>query len=198
MDEVEDLLKIILQCQSAKRLSYAALFQEFLQIDPHHASVEQLKQTTDRLKLCIENDATMEKDDWLTLLMTHYIEPQLPLQPVFIYDFPASQAALARIQAGNNTPLAARFEVYVQGVELANGFHELSCPLEQRQRFMNDLNHRKKAGYPSVPIDERLLAALEHGLPDCAGVALGIDRLILLAAKKDALHEVMAFPFDYA
>jgi lysyl-tRNA synthetase class 2 len=197
MDEVEDLLKIILNCQPAQRLSYAELFQKFLQIDPHLISIEQLKQTVPRFKLCVENLSNMEKDDWLNLLMTHCIEPQLPTCPVFIYDFPASQAALARIRPGD-PPLAARFEVYVHGLELANGFHELSSPSEQRQRFMDDLSQRKRAGYPLVPVDERLLAALAHGLPDCSGVALGIDRLILLAAKKDTLDEVLAFPLDRA
>ncbi|MES2998490.1 MAG: EF-P lysine aminoacylase EpmA [Pseudomonadota bacterium] len=197
MDEVEALLKIILDCQSAQRFTYAALFQQYLQIDPHQASVEELKKTLQGSNHTTENLYNMEKDDWLNLLMTHSIEPQLPKHPVFIYDFPASQAALARIRPGN-PPLAERFEVYIQGLELANGFHELNDAQEQRQRFMEDLAQRKEAGNPSVPIDEQLLAALAHGLPDCAGVALGIDRLIMLAAKKDSINEVLAFPLERA
>lgn len=197
MDEVETLLKIILDCKPAQRVTYSALFQQFLQIDPHHACIDQLKQTARRFKLYIENLPLIEKDDYLNFLMTHLIEPQLPEHPVFIYDFPASQAALARIRP-ENPPLAERFEVYVQGIELANGFHELSAPQEQHQRFLNDLTERKKMRYPAVPIDERLLAALEHGLPDCAGVALGLDRLILLAAKKASINEVIAFPLERA
>ncbi|WP_218814650.1 elongation factor P--(R)-beta-lysine ligase [Rickettsiella endosymbiont of Dermanyssus gallinae] len=197
MDEMESLLKIIPDCPSAQRFSYAELFQHYLQIDPHQASIEQLKQTAHRFNLGTENLAALEKDDWLNLLMTHCIEPQLPKHPVFIYDFPASQAALARIRPGKPA-LAERFEVYVQGLELANGFHELSSASEQRQRFKSDLIQREKAGYPLPPIDERLLAALEQGLPDCAGVALGIDRLIMLATGKNAINEVLSFPIERA
>ena len=197
MDEMESLLKAILDCPNAQRFSYAELFQHYLQIDPHQASIEQLKQTAHRFNLATENLTALEKDDWLNLLMTHCIEPQLAKHPVFIYDFPASQAALARIRPGNPA-LAERFEVYVQGLELANGFHELSSASEQRQRFKNDLIQREKAGYPLVPIDERLLAALEQGLPDCAGVALGVDRLIMLASGKSTINEVLTFPIERA
>lgn len=197
MDEMESLLKIILGCPSAQRFSYAELFQHYLQLDPHQASIEPLKQTAHRFNLATENLICLEKDDWLNLLMTHCIEPQLPKHPVFIYDFPASQAALARIRPGEPA-LAERFEVYVQGLELANGFHELSSASEQRQRFKNDLIQREQAGYPLVPIDERLLAALEQGLPDCAGVALGVDRLIMLAAGKNSINEVITFPIEHA
>lgn len=197
MDEMESLLKLMLDCPSAQRFSYAELFQHYLQIDPHQTSIELLKQTAHRFNLTTEHLTTLEKDDWLNLLMTHCIEPQLPKHPVFIYDFPASQAALARIRPGKPA-LAERFEVYVQGLELANGFHELSSASEQRQRFGNDLIQREKAGYPLVPIDERLLAALEQGLPDCAGVALGVDRLIMLASEKSAINEVLSFPIERA
>ena len=197
MDEVEALLKKILACPAAQRFTYCEIFQQFLHIDPHQASITQLKQTATHFKLHTENLALMERDDWLDLLMTHLIEPNLPPHPVFIYDFPASQAALARIRPGNPA-VAERFEVYVQGLELANGFHELSSSSEQRQRFNNDLTQRKKAGIPAVPLDENLLAALAHGLPDCAGVALGVDRLILLAAKERAIDDVLAFPLARA
>jgi lysyl-tRNA synthetase class 2 len=197
MDEVESLLKIILDCPNAQRFSYAELFQHYLQLDPHHTSIEQLKQTAHRFNLVTENLASLEQDDWLSFILTHCIEPQLPKHPVFIYDFPASQAALARIRPGNPA-LAERFEVYVQGLELANGFHELNSASEQRQRFNHDLIQREKAGYPLLPIDEHLLAALEQGLPDCAGVALGIDRLIMLAAGKNSINDIIAFPIERA
>lgn len=200
MDEIEILLKTILNYSSAKRFSYANLFQHYLQIDPHRASIATLKQAINYYKIDIENVSSMEldKDDCLNILMTHIIEPQLPDHPLFIYDFPLSQAALARVRLGN-PPLAERFEVYVQGIELANGFHELCDAKEQRQRFINDLSQRNKAAYyPPPPIDERLLAALEQGLPPCAGVALGVDRLIMLAAKKTSIKEVLAFPLECA
>lgn len=196
MDEMEALLSMLLDYQAAQRFTYSELFQNMLELDPHSASITELKQTANRF-IATENLSAMERDDWLNLLMTHYIEPKLPDCPVFIYDFPASQAALAKIRPGNPS-IAERFEVYVQGIELANGFHELTASQEQRQRFMKDLTQREKMGYAAVPIDEHLLAALEHGLPNCAGVALGIDRLIMLAAKKRSIHEVIAFSIEHA
>ena len=95
-------------------------------------------------------------------------------------------------------PVAERFEVYVEGVELANGFHELTGAAEQRQRFEQDLVHRRERGLPATPIDERLLAALAAGLPDCAGVALGVDRLVMLSTGASSLAEVIAFPIERA
>ncbi len=107
------------------------------------------------------------------------------------------QAALARLRPGK-PPVAARFEVYLDGIELANGFHELADAGEQRQRFTAECRRRGESGYGAVCIDERLLAALDSGLPDCAGVALGFDRLLLAASGSDGLHDVIAFPFDRA
>jgi lysyl-tRNA synthetase class 2 len=139
-----------------------------------------------------------EKDDWLNLLMTHCIEPYLGKdRPTFLYDYPASQAALARIRK-DDPPVAERFEVYVQGLELANGFHELIDAKEQRKRFDVDLEKRRDLDRDRVPIDERMLAALDAGIPSCAGVALGVDRLVMLAAGTDDLRDVIAFPIDRA
>jgi elongation factor P--(R)-beta-lysine ligase len=199
MDEVADLFKIILPCESIRHFSYAELFQQFLQVDPHDASVRQLKAIAAQNKIQLHSTdcIAMEKDDWLNLLMTHCIEPKLPKHLLFIYDFPASQAALARIRH-ENPPIAERFEVYMQGMELANGFHELNIAEEQRARFQHDLLQRKKRGHPSVPLDENFLAALEHGLPDCAGVALGLDRLFMIAAKKKSIAEVIPFSLERA
>ena len=114
-----------------------------------------------------------------------------------LYDYPASQAALARVRRDEDgTGVAERFEVFVDGVELANGFHELTDAVEQRRRFEHDLEIRRARGLPEVPLDERLLAALEEGMPACAGVALGVDRLVMLAAGAESIDEVMAFPVD--
>src|SRR5690606_2938615 len=110
----------------------------------------------------------------------------------FVYDYPASQAALARVRGH----VASRFEAYLNGLELANGFHELTDPLEQRARFERDLAERARRGLPVHPIDERFLAALEHGLPECSGVALGFDRLVMCAIGARHIEEVLAFPFD--
>jgi lysyl-tRNA synthetase class 2 len=112
----------------------------------------------------------------------------------FVHDFPASQAALARIQGR----VASRFEAYLDGIELANGFHELVNVKEQRKRFEADNAERERRGLPIMPLDERFLAALDHGLPECAGVALGFDRLVMCAADAKHIDDVLAFPFARA
>ena len=132
------------------------------------------------------------------LLMSMVVERNLPMNcPVFIYDYPASQAALAKIRKG--TPdVAERFELYLNGMELANGFHELSDAKEQQQRFHKDQSQRKESGQPGIPADHRLIAALKDGLPDCAGVALGLDRLLMVLTGTEHINEVLTFPFDRA
>lgn len=195
MDEVEALLKKLLVCGSAQRLSYAEIFQRYLNIDPHQLSFEELKQTTDSLGFTVENLELNNSADYLNFLMAHVIEPQLPKHLIFIYDYPAKLAALAKI--GSGTPaLAERFEVYFQCIELANGFHELCDAKEQQTRFQNDRHARLLYNYPQVPIDEYLLAALAHGLPDCSGVALGIDRLLMLMTKANTIEDVIGFPIQ--
>jgi lysyl-tRNA synthetase class 2 len=195
MDEVEALIKKILACESAQRFSYAEIFQRYLNIDPHQLSIQELNQTTISLGINTENLGLNKIEDYLNFLMSHVIEPQLPKQLVFIYDYPVTLAALAKVRS-DVTPVAERFEVYLQGIELANGFHELSDAKEQYLRFRNDLSLRTRLGYPQVPIDKYLLAALTHGLPDCAGIALGIDRLLMLMAKADKLSDVINFPIQ--
>jgi lysyl-tRNA synthetase class 2 len=139
-----------------------------------------------------------ERGAWLDLLMSHLIEPQLGRdRPLFVYDYPETHAALARVRSGN-PPVADRFELYVDGVELANGFHELADAGEQRSRFERDRARRRAAALPDIAPDEHLLAALAHGLPDCAGVALGIDRLVMLVVGAASLDEVVAFTVDRA
>lgn len=196
LDEVDALLAEVLGASAAERVTYAELFAGHCGVDPHRDGVSRLS------KAAAENgvDAVgeLDRDGWLQLLLTHVVEPRLGRgRPSFVLDFPASQAALARVRPGD-PPVAERFEVYVEGVELANGFHELADAGEQRRRFEADLVTRRAQGLPEVPVDERLLAALESGLGDCAGVALGVDRLAMLAAGAGSLAEVTAFPFDRA
>ncbi len=139
-----------------------------------------------------------ERDAWLDILWTHYIEPKVGQErPLFLFDFPASQASLAKIRL-ENPPVASRFEVYFKGVELANGFHELQDVAEQKKRFQKDSDYRKKNNLPQKSIDQYFLAALDHGLPECAGVALGIDRLIMLALGFDRVSDVLSFDFSRA
>jgi len=137
-------------------------------------------------------------DGWRDLVLTHAVEPNLGRgRLVFVHDYPASQAALACVRPGN-PPLAERFELYLEGVELANGYHELADAPELGHRFDTDLERRRVLGLATVPRDERLLAALAAGLPDCSGVAIGIDRLIMLAAGARAIDSVLAFPLERA
>jgi lysyl-tRNA synthetase class 2 len=196
MDEIDDFLAAILGSRSAERLTYSQVFERYAGFDVDQTSAPELR---DRVaELGIEYPKGLSPDDLLDLVLTHVIEAKLGhCQPTFIYDYPASQAALARVRDGD-PPAAERFEVFVEGIELANGYHELTDPVEQRRRFTADLDARRSGGLPEVPIDNHLLAALEHGLPACAGVALGIDRLVMVAAGSRDISEVLAFPIDRA
>ena len=198
MDEMDELLAAILAAAPAERLTYGRAFRRRLGVDPHRASRRELQRVAERHGIEVAGAEPQERDAWLHLLMSHLVEPELGRgRPTFVYDFPASQAALARVRDGD-PPLAERFEVYSDGIELANGFHELRDADEQRRRFEADLEQRRRAGRDAVPIDERLLAALAAGLPPCAGVALGVDRLLLRRSGVGDLRQVLSFPVDRA
>ena len=141
-----------------------------------------------------------ERDEWLDLLMGAVVGPTLGHDaPVFVNDYPPSQAALARLRRQpDGSQVAERFELYVDGLELANGFRELGDAAEQRRRFEQDQATRRRRGQRERPLDERLLAALAAGLPDCAGVALGFDRLVMAAHRLPSLDAAMAFPASRA
>lgn len=199
MDEMDALLQYVLQTKPAHRKTYTQLFQDALQIDPHHASLEELAACARQNKINI-NNVIEDRDTWLQLLMSECIEPQLGFdRPCFVYNFPASQAALARLIVSDDPKIptvAARFEVYIEGMELANGFHELQQAEEQRKRFEQNQVLRKSADLPHIAIDEYFLAALSHGLPDCAGVALGLDRLLMLATQAKHIADILSFDFS--
>lgn len=199
MDEVEQLVQWVLpERRPVRRVSYQALFEQLLGLNPHAATAEQLRDLA--LQQDVPGIAQLDlphRDAWLDLLMTHCIEPALGAGLCFVYDYPASQAALARIRP-DDPPVAERFELYIDGVEVANGFHELADGAEQRRRFEQDLQARSAAGQPLVPMDEQLLAALDRGLPDCAGVALGIDRLLMRVVGAEHIDQVIAFPLGRA
>lgn len=193
MAYVEQLLVTLLACQSAERLSYQQLFQRTVGLDPLIANRQQLQAAAAHYPLSQELQQEQDCDTLLQLLFSVAIEPQLGRdRPLFITDFPASQAALAQINS-QDPRVAERFELYYQGVELANGFHELRDAEEQRQRFQQDNQQRQREGLPLQPIDHRLLAALQAGLPDCSGVALGVDRLLMLALGVPRIQSVIAF-----
>jgi len=202
MDEVERLLREVLEdikpLTSVRHWTYRDLFGEFAGVDPFAVTVPELQALLhSRHDIAPVGLSASELDPWLDLTLTHVIEPGLGPGLVFVRDYPASQAALARLRPGR-PPVAARFEVYLDGIELANGFHELADADEQRQRFKAECRRRVESGDTAVCIDERLLAALESGLPECAGVALGLDRLLLVAGGGRSLHDVIAFPFERA
>ncbi len=195
MSEMDELLSLLLGTDSADKITYQQLFLEFLQIDPLVASTVVLQQlVTEKVNgLILEN-----RDQMLQCLFSTVIEPYIASnRPLMVFDYPASQSALARISP-NDPRVAERFEVYYRGIELANGFHELTNAREQRQRFTEDNKQRKWLGKAQRPFDENLLSALESGLPDCAGVAMGLDRLLMLLLDKQSISEVMAFPIDRA
>jgi lysyl-tRNA synthetase class 2 len=196
MDEVDELLSATLGSRRGESLTYAEAFDRYAGFDAFEESDSALRSRVADLGVGEVED--LSRDDLLDLVLTHVVEPKLGhCQPTFIHDYPASQAALARVRNGD-PPLAERFEVFAEGVELANGYHELTDPAEQQRRFESDLELRQRSGLPGVPIDERFLAALEHGLRDCAGVALGIDRLIMVAAGTRDIADVLAFPIERA
>ncbi len=198
MNEVDDLLQQTLDCASAETVSYQQVFIRHIGIDPLSADKAQLCEAAAKLNLGDIASQEDDRDTLLQLLFAMGVEPNIGRdKPTFVYHFPATQASLAEISTEDHR-VADRFEAYFKGVELANGFRELSDATEQRQRFNQDNRKRAALSLPQQPIDENLLAALEHGIPACSGVALGVDRLVMLALKADSLAEVIAFPVDRA
>ncbi|MGN6093862.1 MAG: EF-P lysine aminoacylase EpmA [Luteibacter jiangsuensis] len=196
--EVVDLLEHLLveagRTFDVVETTYRGLFHDALGIDPLADPVERLRAPLAEFGI---DPQGLERDDWLDLLMTHRIQPAFPPDRITVVsDYPASQCALARIRPGE-PPVAKRFEVYVGPYELANGYHELNDAAEQRERFERDNAKRRARGMPAMPIDENLLAVLDR-MPDCAGVALGVERLLMVLARTDAIADVLAFPFAEA
>jgi lysyl-tRNA synthetase class 2 len=196
MGEVADLMAELLGVGKIARLSYRDVFQQQLAVDPHRIKTEALQELT-RSKIDL-GQAELDDIDCLQLLMHHCIEPQLP-DYCFIYDYPAAQAALAKVeQDEQGCVVARRFELYGNGMELANAYQELTDVDEQRRRFEADIVRRQQQKLPVNPLDEKLLAALAEGLPACAGVALGFDRLVMLATASKHIDQVISFAGDRA
>lgn len=198
MNEMDELLQQVLLSDVAERMTYQQAFIKVLGLCPLEATMQELKTEAAKLGLSDIAEPEQDRDTLLQLLFSVGVEPNIGQQvPAFVYDFPASQAALAKINQ-KDPRVADRFEVYFKGIELANGFHELDNPKEQLARFEQDNIKREEMGLTQQPIDYHLIDALESGLPDCAGVALGIDRLIMLAIGCDHIDQVTAFPFPRA
>jgi lysyl-tRNA synthetase class 2 len=193
---VRDLVGIAAPSRVTERLTYREAFLRELSIDPFTAGSDELLAVAGQLGL--ETSGNPPRDEILEFLMGAHIGPRLGQDALtFVRGFPASQAALARLDP-QDSRAALRFELYAAGIELANGFHELASAAEQRSRFEQDRAERRRLGLTCYDLDERLLAALEAGLPDCAGVALGFDRLVMLATGAATIDEVLSFPTERA
>ncbi len=179
--------------------TYAGLFRETLGIDPLAADASELRQcarATLGARLGAELEAGLGNDIslWLDLLMSHVVAEQLATTGIAVVTgYPANQAALARLNP-DDPRVAERFEVFCRGLEVANGYRELTDASEQRRRFDRDRQIRAAYGRPDVLPDELLLAALEHGLPDCSGVAVGFDRVVMAVLGLRCLQEAISFP----
>ncbi|AHG59825.1 elongation factor P--(R)-beta-lysine ligase [Buchnera aphidicola] len=196
ISEVDEFLQIILQCKKSDKISYQNLFIDFLKIDPLNTNLSELRQISKKLKL--EHLTYLEDDlnKFIQLLFTLEIEPNLGKeQPLFVYHFPISQASLAAVNL-KDSRVSERFELFFKGVELGNGFYELTDFDEQKNRFLKDNKKRLSMNLPIQKIDECFLNALSHGLPPCAGVAVGLDRLIMLILKEKNISKVMSFSLD--
>jgi len=195
MAELAELVCHVLGERRWQKVSYRELFSAQLALDPFTASIEQLRETAmNRLDLSF---STGDRDLWLDVLMSHLIEPQLAKMGMcFVYDYPASQAALSRVVRAEGVDVGQRFELYIDGMELANGYCELTDAAEQERRFLADNDKRRHQGLAEKPLDNNLLAAMSHGLPRCSGVAVGIDRLLMLLTGNTHIRDVLAFDWQ--
>ncbi len=195
MDETEELVRLVatelgdgtLSCDRDLRIDARAPFLRLTVAEAFERFAGASREEVSRL-------AERDEDSYFRLLVER-VEPGLRGLgvPAFLYDFPASQASLARCSPSERE-VCERFELYVGDLELCNGFGELTCPVEQRQRFLGDQQRRASEGLPVYPLDERFLAALDEGLPDCAGNALGLDRLVAAVLHVEDIADVMPFP----
>ncbi len=202
MDEVDALVRVLLSpappARSRERLTYRDAVLRETGLDPFSAELPELERAARDLGYHAKLPAPPERDELLDLIMATRVGPRLGHGALtFVHRYPASQAALARLDP-EDPRTALRFELYCDGVELANGFHELAAGPEQRVRFERDRQERQRRGLRAFAPDERLLAALEAGLPDCVGVALGFDRVLMLATGAAHIDEVIPFPIERA
>lgn len=198
MELLAEFVEIILDRSGTKKMTYREAFNWFTDIDPFDATLDELKTLARKSGASIADHEEDNRDGWLNLILSEVVEPQLGLEsPMIIHDWPESQAALATVRPGS-PPVAERFEIYVDGVELANGYHELLDADELAKRNSINNQHRVRDGSHLLPEESRLLDAMRHGIPGCAGVALGLDRIVMLALGASSIREILAFPIDTA
>ena len=214
MDELEALVQAVFKLSSTagllnnnvdsltfQRVSYQQAFEQFAGINPHKTSADECHRVAINNNIPIPQGLVIddgELNDWLDWLLTQLVLPRFKKDGFsFIYDYPASQCALAKIALNQQQmPVAKRFELFYGEIELANGFHELTDAKEQMARFQNENQQRVNAGKPQACIDERFIAALSYGLPECAGVAIGLDRLLMALTGSDHIAKVLSFAWD--
>ena len=197
MHELDELLQFTAQTEPAEKISYEQLFLQHLNINPLTATTDELKSLIAAHDIDVDSTA-FDHDTALQILLSHCIEPKLGIEkPLFLYDFPPTQAALSIIRQ-DALPVAERFELYIDGSEIANGFHELTDPIEQKKRFEKNQQARKTNQQRVPDIDHYFMDALTQGLPPCAGVAVGLDRLLMKIMKTDLIREVVSFDFECA
>tara|TARA_B100001142_G_C14187829_1_gene598775 strand:+ start:23 stop:979 length:957 start_codon:yes stop_codon:yes gene_type:complete len=191
MDEVADLIEATIGVNKITRLSYLEIFKGKLGVNPHVCSLEELAELANsRIDI---NSCDLNFSEYLDLVMTTLIEPELP-EYCFIFDYPKSQAALSVVENdADGNAIAKRFELYCRGMEIANGYLELTDPVEQRRRLETDNVNRSVKGLPQLPIDKNLIAALDAGMPNTSGVALGLDRLLMVIDEINDIDKALAF-----
>lgn len=196
---VRRLLKDKLNLKASQFFTYTEIFEKHIGINPLLATKDELLAVISKHNIQLYDSTNhLTKDALLDLLMTHLVQPNLPDNvPVFIYDYPETQAALAQIKKAE-VNVAERFELYLNGTELANGYQELLDASEQQRRFENENKAREQSGLQLVPVDRNLIAALASGMPVVAGVALGFDRLLMLATGMRSVSDVISFSIDKA
>lgn len=196
IEEVAQLVNTVLGTASYRVISYRQAFVDALGTDPFRATERSLNALAEHY--AHYEGEQLDRDAALDVLMACVIEPRLGAsQPEFLVDYPPSQASLARVvKDDQGDQVAARFELYIDGLELANGYWELCDAAEQRRRFEADNHQRKALGFEEIPLDEHLLAALNEGFPDCSGVALGLDRLLMIQQGAQSIDEVLCFPVE--
>ena len=200
MDLLAEFVSEVITKKPVDRLTYRQVFEQSVGIDPHAISVDDLcvQCRAHGIETASFESEEHNRDFWLNLMLTHVIEKTLGVdKPIIVYDWPASQSALAVVRP-EETPVAERFELYVAGMEIANGYHELLDADELSHRNCVNNQLRIKDGNRVLPEESKLIEAMQHGLPPCSGVALGVDRLVMLATETTSINDVISFPIENA
>lgn len=192
------LLEAMMPGTRTETLTYQSVFHQYCSVCPLSSSAEELALVAIQHDLGVDTNWSGDRDDWLNLLFSEVVQPKLGADsPTIVTHYPASQSALARV-CDEDSRVAERFELFIRGVELANGYHELLDAAELKRRNDEVGRQRLSDGKSALPIESRLIAAMEHGLPSCSGCALGLDRLLMIMANAEAIDQVISFPIERA